>query len=209
MSLFLLKFLKNKSHYNFLNLIILIFTNLLQLSLIIYSKINNKLHYSVLSNDLNFNSDLIVNFIYNIIFKTFLARQLTYYFYEKFLIIKSNIFLFCILLIFIFFIFFKIYNDRKLFLEFFKKDKNIFQLIVIFIIISFIILFGSLNNQFGGRYAVIPGALILLIVLDLAFNFKSSFFKRLFFIMIVLSLTMVCTNSDHRLKCKTSIFKIS
>ena len=54
--LFLLKFLKNKSHYNFIKLLIIIFTNLLQLSLIIYSKINNKFHYSVLSNDLNFNS---------------------------------------------------------------------------------------------------------------------------------------------------------
>ena len=51
----------------------------------------------------------------------------------------------------------------------FLRDDYIFSILLsIFALISFVILVGSINNQLGGRYAVIPGSILLLIILHLA-----------------------------------------
>ena len=70
----------------------MISTNLVQMGIIIFSKINNKLHSSVLSND--YNIEMLSNFIYNIIAKPFLGRDLTHLIWNNFSFGKTIIYIF-------------------------------------------------------------------------------------------------------------------
>ena len=56
-----------------------------------------------------------------------------------------------------------------------------------FIVISSVVIIGSLNNQLGGRYAVIPGTLLLLMYLHLLFTLKKVYLKSFFLILIFTS----------------------
>ena len=69
------------------------------MGIIIFSKINNKLHSSVLSND--YNIEMLSNFIYNIIAKPFLGRDLTHLIWNNFSFFDKTI-----IYIFYFFIFY-------------------------------------------------------------------------------------------------------
>ena len=51
--LFIHKYFKDRSHYNLINVVTMFIANLVQLTLIFYSKLSMKLHESVLSNDFN------------------------------------------------------------------------------------------------------------------------------------------------------------
>lgn len=185
--LFALKFFLDKSRYNFINVIILLTASLSQLSLIIYSKLNNALHPSVLENDFSF--DLVINFFYNIIAKSFLGRELTHLIWNKvFLIINHNYLVFFSLISFVFLIF--IILRFKSIIIFIRKNYVLFNLILIFFIISIIVSLGSLGNQVGGRYAVIPGALLILCILEILYKTTNSYLKSLSAILLLLSLTV-------------------
>ena len=54
--------------------------------------------------------------------------------------------------------------------------------------ISSVVLIGSLGNYVGGRYAVIPGSILILIFLHFTSNLKSKFIKNFSLIMIMSSL---------------------
>ena len=184
--LFGLKFYLNKTRYNFMNVIILLTTNLLQLILIIYSKLNNKLHASVLEND--FTPEIVVNFFYNIIAKPFFGRELTYLIWDKIFIIIDNNFAIFFISLFIILLSFVIFKYKEI--KFFFKNNIVFlNLVIIFMIISTIILVGSLYNQVGGRYAVIPGTLLILCVLEISYKTFNVYIKSFSFILIFLSIT--------------------
>ena len=180
------KFYVNKTRYNFINLIILLATNLLQSILIIYSKSSGKLHTSVLKNDFTF--EIVPNFFYNIITKPFFGRELTHLVWNEIFIIINNSFLIFFISLFIIFFSFFIFKF-KMIIIFFKKNKVFLNLILIFIIISVVILVGSLNNQVGGRYAVIPGTLLILCALEILYKTLNSYLKSISFILIFLSIT--------------------
>ena len=178
---FFIKYFYNKNKYNFYNLIILTFTNIIQIFLILKSKINNTIVDSSLSFELN--SDLFVNLIYNFFAKSIMARQLTHIFWNKFsFFANENYYLFS-LIIFILIFSIVLIKFKKIFI-FLKNDKVILNLIGIFIIISTIIIIGSINNQVSGRYAVIPGALLLLIYLHL-YCVVNKYYLKLFFLSLV------------------------
>ena len=183
--LFGLKFYENKTRYNFVNMIILLVTNLLQSILIIHSKLNEKLHTSVLKNDFTF--EIVPNFFYNIITKPFFGRELTHLIWNKIFIIIDNSFLIFFISFFIIFFSFFIFQFKKI-IFFFKKNKIFLNLVLIFIIISAIILVGSLNNQVGGRYAVISGTLLILCALEISYKTLNSYLKSISFILIFLSI---------------------
>ena len=181
---FIHKYIKDKNNYNFTNVIILISTNLVQMGIIIFSKINNKLHSSVLSND--YNIEMLSNFIYNIIAKPFLGRDLTHLIWNNFSFFGQNynlyilFFLSSILIILLF-------NLKKIQIIL-RKDYVIIYLVLIFILISSIILLGSLHNQVGGRYAAISGVIVILIAFYLSTKVKNKFISNLLFILVILSL---------------------
>ena len=183
--LFGFKFLLEKTKYNFINALLLLTTSLIQLTLIFYSKLTNSLHPSVLSN--NFTFDIITNFFYNIIVKPFFGRELTHLMWNKvFVIINNSYFVFfsllTIALVTLAILRFKIISS------FFKENKVFSNLIVIFSIISLIILFGSINNQVGGRYAVVPGSILILCTLEFFYRTQNLYLKYFSIILIILSL---------------------
>ena len=182
---FYLKYLSERNKYNLTNLIILVFTNIIQLFLIIKSKLNNTLVESSLTFEIN--QDLFVGLIYNFFTKPVMARQLTHFIWDNFsFLINNNYYLLTLIIITIILIFFFI-NFNKI-LSYYKKDKLLLYLTGIFVIISLIVITGSLNNQVGGRYAVIPGTVLLLIYLHLSSILKNLYLRISFLALITISL---------------------
>lgn len=182
--LYIHKYFKNQNNYNLINLCFLIIANIIQLFLIFKSYITNKLHYSVLSDDYNF--EILSNFIYNIFVKSFFGRDLTHLIWNKINVFgdNHNLYILFTLLIFICIV---LINVKKIII-FFKKDLVSIYLISMFIIISFIILVGSINNQIGGRYAVLPSVVLILLVLHFYNELKNKILMNIFLILISSSL---------------------
>ena len=201
--LFMIKFYFDRNKYNFINFLILCFSNVIQFLLILNSNINNSLHSSVLKID--FSKDMLISFIYNIILKPFLGRDLTHSIWMKISQINDNYYIWIILL-FVLFLSISIINLKKIF-YFLKENYTTSYLMIIFFIILGIIIFGSLGNQLGGRYAVIPGALLILIVLDILFKSKSfllSFLLFFDFYYIASGIYEFRPNYKVNLMCKNS-----
>lgn len=167
-----------------INLTILLVANILQLFLIIKSRIDNTLHESVLTNDLNF--DILINFTYNVFAKSIFARQLTHYIWDKLYFFHENYVLFFFVITIIFTILIS-YFHKKVY-EFIKNDTVLIYLTSIFFIISCVVIVGSLENQVGGRYAVISGSIIILILMHVFFKIQKKFLKIFFFILLSLSI---------------------
>ena len=182
--IYLIKYLNDKNKYNLINCSILLISNLIQISLIIYSRITEKLTTSALANE--FTLDNVIYFFYNIILKPIFGRQIIHYFIEKFNLEYVSIIYLIISLIIIFLIILLI-NFIKV-ITFLKHDYVFINLFSIFFLISFVVLVGSVNNQLGGRYAVIPGSLVLLIILHLCFQINKIMIRNLFFVIILTSL---------------------
>lgn len=181
--LYFFKFYFNKVKYNFINLIILIFSNVIQLSLVLNSTINNSLHRTVLKID--FSDNMLVNFVYNIILKPFLGRDLTHWIWIKISNLNNNYF-FWIALLFIFFLLILSFNLKKIY-NFIKINHTSNYLIIIFFLISSVVIFGSLENQLGGRYAVIPGVILILIALDILFKSRNIMLSTFLSTIILIS----------------------
>ena len=116
--LFAHKYYKNRDSYNLINLFFLIIANAVQLYLILYSKISNKLHSSVLTDD--YSLDLLSNFIYNIFAKSFLGRDLTHIIWNKISIFGDN-YNYYIFLVLSFITVLILLNKNKIFI-FLKKN---------------------------------------------------------------------------------------
>ena len=178
---FFIKHFFDKIKYNFINLVILLFTNTLQLIIILRSKINDTLIYS--DYDFRFDLDLLVNIFYNFIAKAIMARQLVHLIWDKLgFLINQNYYL--LLLVFLILILMIISINFKSLANFCKKDQVFLYLSGIFIVISLVVIFGSLDNQVSGRYAVIPGSLLLLIYLHL-FSIAKKLYLKIFFLVLV------------------------
>ncbi len=178
------KYYKNRSNYNLTNFCLLILTNFTQLYLILYSKISNKLHSSVLTND--YNLDLISNFVYNIIAKSFFGRDLTHLIWNKISFLGSDYNYYVIFSLICFNVFI-LFNIKRIFI-FLKNNFITNYLILIFFVISFIIVVGSLNNQIGGRYAVIPGVILILLVFYFYNESKNKILSYLCLFLLISSL---------------------
>ncbi len=184
--LFAANYFFKKNLYNLTNFLILSISTLFQLYLIIYFKIKNTLHSSVLSGNINFNGFDLFN--YNNIFKPFFGRQLIHFIWEnliKFFSFINHIHL--ILFLYLFLLILLIINFKKV-VNFVYKDKIILYLIYIFCTISIIIIFGSLGLYFGGRYSVIPGATLILILFYLQSKIDNTFLKYIFMMLITTSI---------------------
>ncbi len=193
------KYYKNRDSYNLINLCFLIIANAVQLYLILYSKISNRLHSSVLTDD--YSLDLLSNFIYNIFAKSFLGRDLTHVIWNKISIFGDN-YNYYIFLVLSFITVLILLNKNKIFI-FLKKNYVTNCLIIIFFLISIIILVGSLHNQIGGRYSVIPGAVLILLV----FNFYNEIRNKIFsyICLFLLSTSLITGIYEFRPKYKINL----
>ncbi len=181
--LFAINYFLKKSFYNFLNFLIILFSTIVQLYLIIYFKLKNTLSESVFSNNIDFSS--LSLFLYNNIFKAFFGREFIHFIWEnsKIFFNHSHIILSILIILFLIVLFYS-KNMIKLAL----KDRTFLYLVYIFFTITFVILIGSLDNYFGGRYAVITGSTLILIIIHLQSIVRKKIFKIFTYLLIIFPL---------------------
>ncbi len=176
---FLVKYIKEKNKLNFLNLVSIFIGSFIQTCVFIFIKIN-KLESIGESYRYNISLDKIISFLYNAVYKSFFGRDLTqniYFGIESFL--HFNLIIILSLIIFLLFI-----------IIFFKKvtnNKVILYLIIFFIIQSFLAIYAAKGIQVQGRYALIPGILLIFIVLKLR-EIDNSIVKYISSILIAFSI---------------------
>tara|TARA_B100001142_G_scaffold323566_1_gene373867 strand:- start:849 stop:1988 length:1140 start_codon:yes stop_codon:yes gene_type:complete len=130
-----------------------------------------------------FDINKIESFSYNILIRPFFGSSIPKFFHSK-LNIENNdtifIALFLLIIISIFFAY-KIYQ---------KKDKIIILIVASFLLQSSFVFIGSLYSDFvGGRYAVIPGIILLTLFIRLFQTEQSYLYRNLFAFFILMSLT--------------------
>ena len=176
---FLIKYIKEKNKLNFLNLISIFIGSFIQTCIFIFIKINN-LESIGESYRYNISLEKIISFLYNSVYKSFLGRDLTqsiYFGIENFLYFNLIIALSSIIFFLFIIIFFKKIIDNKI----------LFYLIIFFIIQSFLAIYASKGMQVQGRYALIPGILLIFIVLKLR-EIDNFIIKSISSILITLSI---------------------
>jgi hypothetical protein len=184
--LFFINYYLKKNLYNFINFIILSFSTGTQLYFVLRGKINNQLNSNVLAADLDL--DLMINYVYNILAKPILGRQITHFLWNDVILLIPGInYLYLFILIFLCLIIFMFNNYKNLY-EIIIKNKVLAYLLYIFFIISILVLVGAAGDYVGGRYAVIPGVILLLILLHLSFELQGKKNKLFFIILISISL---------------------
>ena len=176
---FFYRFIKNKNRLNFLNFISIFFVSCCQSIVFIYSKVQN-LDLEGANIRFILSLDKFVNYTYNVLIKSFLGRDLTQYIYNH-LLTSINIYLLTGFILLIFIFLFK-YSFRLI-----KNDKIIIFLIFFFIIINSVTLYAAKMEQVQGRYAAMPGILLIFITYRL-FQLSSTRFKKFYFFLILISL---------------------
>ena len=176
---FFYKYINNKTKFNLFNLISILITSSFQCVIFIYSKIQ---HTSLVGENIRFifSIDKGINYIYNVVVKSFLGKELSQSLF-------SNIFNFInfhylvLLIIFILLLgFVTIYKK-------FKYDKILMLLISFFILESLFAFYGAKSNQVQGRFALIPGILLIFIAYRL-FQITGSLYRAFFLILVSVSL---------------------
>ncbi len=184
--LFMLRYFYKKTRYDLINLVFLLLGTLTQISIIAYTKFSNVLLGSKL--EIIFNTNIIINFIYNNLAKPIFGRQLTHWFYENLNLLTlspEKISFMIIVLILSILVYF--FLNKEIFKRL-KKDYVLLSLIIIFILISSVIFIGSVGTHLGGRYAVLPGCLFLLILFRLSNFFVNKKFRIFFSLLITMAL---------------------
>jgi hypothetical protein len=185
--LFFINYFMKRNLYNFINFIIILFSTLLQFYFVLRSKINNHLMEKVLVADLDFN--IYINYVYNILAKPIFGRQITHFIWNDMINLIPGInYFYLFLIIFFILIIFLFYNYKNLHFVL-MKNKTLIYLMYIFFTISVLVLIGAAGDYVGGRYAVIPGVTLLLIILHLAFEMQTKKIKIFFIILISFSLS--------------------
>ena len=145
------------------------------------------------------------SYFYNVPIRSFFGSTI-----PKFLFLNSELyqmkyFKFLVYFFLIIFILYLLGNVLK------KKDNLSYLLIVSFTLISSLILLGTVNPGFvGGRYAVLPGVILIFIIFRFYLIEENPFFKNLFFLMLAFSLVIglvefkYFTPTPEALKCTTS-----
>jgi hypothetical protein len=170
-------FKKQQDKYNYY---IISFCLIIQLIIVLYAKFNNLIY----KNKIHFiDLELIINFIYNVIFKSIFGIQ------SKIIIsvlnFSSTYYLLITFLSFIF-IFYYLLKKYKNYLK-----KNIYvtlSLIYSFFAISLFVMIGGVSNYVGGRYAVIPSIIFLLIFMHLSNLLNKTKIKHFFLTAIIASI---------------------
>ena len=181
---FLAKYIFKKQVNDLINFIILSLSSLLQLSLIVYSKLNYKLHESVLVNDFNF--EMVISFVYNVLVKSITGRHLPYFLYEKIQLLQSDKILVSLTILLVIFIIFFIVLKKNF--KIIQKDFVLLSLFLIFILVSILIFVGSVGNQMGGHYAAATGIIYLLLIFRFSQILINKKFKMFFYMIILISI---------------------
>lgn len=175
--IFFYNFLKKKNKFNFLNFFLITLSSFFQIFIFVYSHIMNlaavgKYERFIIS------FGKLQNFIYNVILKSFFGRDLVQFFYFNFF--KDKIIFITLLIILSFLFFIIIVKNIKL-------DKITSKIIIALFVILLLSYFGSKSHQVQGRYAALPGILLLLSVYRFT-KIYNGFYKFIFLFFIISSI---------------------
>jgi hypothetical protein len=179
--IFFLKYRNFKEIQDRYNYYTISFCLVVQLLVVLYAKFNNFIYQNKIH---LINSELVINFIYNVIFKSILGMQ------SKIIISTLNfdrIYYIWIISIFLFFVFYFLFKNYKNYLT--KNIYSSLSLIYSFSAISLFVMIGSVSNYVGGRYAVVPSIIFLLIFMHLSNLLNAFKIKYLFLTILITSLS--------------------
>ncbi len=168
-------FKKIQDRYNYYTIS---FCLVVQLLVVLYAKFNNFIYQNKIH---LINLELLINFIYNVIFKSILGMQ------SKIIISTldfDRIYYLWILSIFSFFVFYFLFKKYKNYLT--KNIYSSLSLIYSFSAISLFVMIGGVSNYVGGRYAVVPSIIFLLIFMHLS-NLLNEFKIRYLFLTVIIT----------------------
>ena len=177
--IFLLNYFFYKTKIHFINFLLSLIPLIINISLFF--------KFYLISDDndgsrIAFNFSKIISFTYNILVRPFTGGTIPEIIYNKFFIKFSSDLLISLIIIFAFLVILFFKNNLK-------KDKIFLLLLSIFIIQCVLSLFGSLYGNFvGGRYAVIPGLVLLFLLLRTYQLEKKNILKKFYLFLIVFSL---------------------
>ena len=175
--IYFLRLLITKNKDNFINFLSSLIPLLINFFIFI--------RFSLLNvNDDRFSFDIgkIESFSYNILLRPFFGSSIPKFFHSKLNIENNEVIYIAFLLIIIFSVLtlYKIYQ---------KKDEITLLIFTSFLLQSAFVFIGSLYGDFvGGRYAVIPGIIILILIIRLFQIEKNYIFKSIFGTLILLSI---------------------
>jgi hypothetical protein len=184
--LFYFKYKKYKTLQDKYNLIFISITTIVQFFIVLKSKLSGSLYEGKIH---SINLELLLNYVYNVFFKTFFSGDLIKYFHSL-LGIKSNLIL-IIFFVTLLFLLIQFYYLVKKNLDF--KSENsflLFSLIYSFIAITFLVIIGAAGNYVGGRYAALPSFFLLNLILFLIKFFDK---QKIVYLFIALLITSLCT----------------
>jgi hypothetical protein len=177
---FFYKWFVKKNFSNLINLFALGFATLVQSLIFIYIKINNlELGGINLRYDITF--EKIISYFYNVVVKTFLGRDLSQATFHNFFDLSHLPLI--IFLLTVLFLVFLIFNFKNI-----KEDEILKFLILFFIIQSLFVIYAGKDNQVQGRFALIPGILLLFTTYRLS-QITIGITKIIFTILLFFSLT--------------------
>lgn len=155
---FYLKFKIYKNNSDLKNFFVLSICSLVQLSIFLYSKLNNLADDGIRH---QISLEKLTSFYYNVLVKPLIGRENSYLIinYLKNFDIKILLVLFSILISFVLFFCIK---------YFIKRNDYIFYFLLCFLIFeTTLIFYGSHNSHAGGRYSVVPGSIIFLLLIKI------------------------------------------
>ena len=176
---FLVKYLIDKSKSSLSKLISIFSAFILQFYIVISNYIFN------IGHDQRFEIDFFkfISYVYNVLVRSFFGSTI-----PKNLFIESNFYLskyfnILLILLFLLLVFFLTFYILK------KRDKVLYLIIFCLLIVSSFVMIGSLYSDFvGGRYAVVPGIIVIFLVFRI-FTIENIFpIKILASVMLISSL---------------------
>ena len=196
---FFQKYIKNKTKFNFLNFLTISTGTVIQVIIFAYIKINN-LEWVGQNERYIISFNKFINYVYNILIKSFFGRDLTQTIFYKFFNIENLYFLAIIILFSFLFLFIFIYKKIK-------DDKVLFYLVLFFILQSLLAFYGAKVDQVQGRFALIPSILLIFSVyrfFQISSNtYLGKFCLLLIFFSLITGLYEYKTNNkyNHFLMC--------
>lgn len=190
MPAFFLKAYFTKNKFDYINFSAILITSLIQLSLIFYSKISQKLFYGKLNTDFFLNTNELISYSYNILIRPFFSTSFSNFIIDDFLYLRSNYFLLIVFSVISFLILLMFLINFIKILITTKKDDKILLIILLYYFISSSVLvtIGGVNDWVGGRYSVIPSFCLTLMIIKLIFINSKSFLRFVYSILIIFSL---------------------
>ena len=179
---FLFNFIKEKNKLNLYNFVAILIGSSFQIFIFLYSYLQNLANDANMSQSVRFIFSLekMFNYIYNVPIKALLGRDLTQYIYYN---IFENLSILVITIIFaLLFVSLIIFT-----LKYIKNDKIFLILLLLFILNSILALYGSKVEQTQGRFALLPGVLLLLSIYRI-FQISNRSLKYLSIFLVSLSL---------------------